>query len=641
MFDPNALPFTGYQQDPATGGYQFQRPDGSTLLSSGDEAKRIAGLIDRYGPPPDQRLAQNDAALGNAVTAAGDTTARNIAAQPVMSPGAQPMPARAPAPPVRDLGDVDARGFAPPPPAQVGNVIGNVVNSDTPMAPRGLEATPPANLAPTYHPAAQPGQAAAGAAPRAFGPPVTMPVPGRAGPARFVPTTRGETIEGGIQDPAMAAQTAGMYGRAISDEQKAADANAAMLNAQKNAADLQAAAAVKQAQDLETQRIGEEAHRATVGKLFGDQMLAKQNELDAESKREVDQFRPFRGKPGAQALAVISSVLGGLAQGLSKGALPNAGADAINKIVDNDIQAQRDEIQRGVSSKQNDLARIRDKYGLDMEDSSRLLNMIYTDKAKAVAAQQAARLGSAQAQQGLIKLQTGLDSKQLQLNNEAQSSIYGKTTRKTDERFQQPGGLGFRPGWQTDKATGRDIFVGKDGKVEQYRGPDGTIYNSGGEPHPKAAGTGRASPAGATVAAQKAAIDDAANNLGYEKDKDGKLVPVGKGERAGFGTGWFGSFGEHVERAFGAKDERQRAQSAHLLATAAATSPNGRINSEQRDDYESRIMNARSPEEKTQIVNQINDVVNARDKALSSGPGGGTAGGGTEEPDPETEQANQ
>lgn len=639
MFDPASLPFSAYQQDPATGGYQFQRPDGSSLSASGDEARRIAGLIDRYGPPPDQRMAQNDAALGNAVTAAGDTTARNIAAQPVMNPGAQPMPARAPAPPVRDLGDVDRPGFVPPPPAQVGSVIGNVVNSDTRMAPRGLEATPPANLAPTYQPAPQ-GQPP-GAPPRVSGPPVVMPPPGRAGAARFVPTTRGETVEGGIQDPAQAAQTASLYGKVMTDEEKAAEANSALFTAQKNQADLDAAASAKQIQDLETQRIGEEARRAQVTKISGDQQLAKQNELDAESKREVDQFRPFRGKPGAQALAIISSVLGGLAQGLSKGALPNAGVDAVNKIVENDIQAQRDEIQRGVSGKQNDLARIRDKYGLDMEDSSRLLNMIYTDKAKAVAAQQAARLGSVQAQQALVQIQTGLDAKQLALNKESQAEIYGKTTRKTDERFQQPGGLGFRPGWQTDKATGRDIFVGKDGKVEQYRGPDGNIYSTGGAPRP--GGGGKGNPAMATAAEQAAAIDESATALGYGRNDKGELVPIeSKGGKpvAAYGMGPLHRAGEALERAVGSKEERTRELALHNVATEGTKVGRGSRDENAADDFETRWHKAQTVEEKTQLIQQMDHHVQTRLKTLRNMPAGGDSGG-TEEPDPETEQANQ
>lgn len=391
--------FESYTPHPSIpGAYNFNTPTGASYLASGDAAERLKQQLD-LAPQP-QKLASNDSSAGGMSV---DPSQAAPAPQVSVNPGA-------------NMSGAGGIPVAAPPPQ---------MSSEAPAA-----AAPQRSITGGAPP--QPG-----AAPAGFGPNpqdylrVTHTKP------HWQDTTQKVVTEGAVQNP----QLEEMYGKAFA-AQMHADAAAAEATRMHQATVLEqskvaAAQAASEAAELEKQQVARRATLQQGADEFNRVMSIKQDELQKASSKEVDQFRMYRGKPGAQIGAAIAGALGAFGSAFTHG--PNFALDTINRQIDNDIAAQREEINRGVASKQNDIQRIKDKYNVDTGVAEKLLSISLTERAQALARQQAATVGGQEAQMRLDAIDQQLAAKNLATMQGIKDQIYGKAAVTAEQKFVQGG----------------------------------------------------------------------------------------------------------------------------------------------------------------------------------------------------------
>lgn len=386
--DPVA--FDSYQPDPETGGAWFTGPSAQKpVYLYGDEANNLKKWIDRTAPA---ETAQNDNRF-----AANETF--------------QPLP--------RTEERSDATQAAPQPSANMVPAPGEQL----PMlqVPQAAAEQPAAQ---NPIPSLSPEQAARMA--------------GRGGAGRYIPTSQKVETEGGIQDPEMRAAAEQAWTEQLRTNQEAYTAQQAALAAQAEAARKQALDAGIQADIAQRERDKQEAVQAALGEEYKKNIAIADTEYEKQAKREVDPHRIFRGSPGNQIGAILLGALGGLGQGLARGG-PNYALEAINRKIDQDIDAQAREIQQGVTRAGNNLSRIQRDYGVDLDTAKHMLQYSSAKFADAETKRTAALIGGQNAQLAAAQLSQGFAAKQAETLKAMHDMLYGKAKVTMDQRYQAPG----------------------------------------------------------------------------------------------------------------------------------------------------------------------------------------------------------
>lgn len=424
------LPYDSYTPHPSIpGAYNFSNGGGNPILAGGDEAERLRRLIDASPKP---QLTADNSGIANLPPGA------QLGQDPSLAGAIQDMHASDVRAPVPGMQLAHTSAPAAPKPTAAG-----MMNVEMPQSAgaRSAEATAAQQVPVRQITPAKPAAGAAAQQPGAVPPPNLADLDSMLQvthtKAGYTPTSRKVVTEGGVQDPELQKLMAEGYGHKMAADAAAAKAQELLLQRQVQAGQMEAAAAAKEADELHQKQVANLAAQQEASKEYNRVMAQKQDELANESKREVDQFRLFRGKPGAQIGAAIAAGLGAFGASLSH--TPNFALDIINKSIDNDVQAQRDEINRGVASKQNDIARIRDKYGVDTNIAEKLLTVSLNERAQALARKQAALQGTAEAQQKLAGLDQALANQNLATLKSIQDDMYGKAQVTAEEKYRQGG----------------------------------------------------------------------------------------------------------------------------------------------------------------------------------------------------------
>lgn len=496
------LPYSSYEPHPSIpGAYNFTPTGGgSPYMFAGPGAQQMAGMIDQMPPPQEQ--ASNAAAN----MPAGDISGaiQGFAQQPSQAPSASDMTHATPqaAPDPRDL---NANIPAP----EVASQTADQAGTQAAGLPQRNYSQPAASGAPQ----AAPSQMAAN--PRDY----VIKTTSKAG---YTPTSEKVVTEGGVQDPAMRQAMTTAY----VDKMKADNAEAEAVKMQQASllaqSQIQAAQAAKEADALEKQKITREAAQVEAANEYGRIMQVKQDELQNASGREVDQFRMYRGKPGAQIGAAIAGALGAFGSAFTHG--PNFALDIINRQIDNDVQSQREEINRGVSAKQNDIGRIKDKYNVDNTVAEKLLGISLTERAQALARKQAALQGGAEAQARLIAVDGQLAQKRIDYLNQINEHLNGKAQITAEQKY-HAGGTSYGVAPELKATAQAATLMGQTGQGLGTAEEGSYKATHGGSAPPKAGGgEGKESP---RIAMKRAVNESALEDLPtLEKaDKGGVFVP--------------------------------------------------------------------------------------------------------------------
>jgi hypothetical protein len=480
---PALTPFVGYEPNPQGPGYLFQHNSGQKYISYGPAADQLRAQIDAAKrQQQSQMLAQNgmnsaDAAASfdaGAPNAGRETLQMNAPGPPVSIPDTGPPPVMAPMP-----------NASPQAPATMEQALEPQRTGTTTVEHVAAPATAPANEPPgrvvppsgplpmmrgAVAPGEQPAQPPGPSIPqRGF-----VYTPGRnpaaeAKNAVAVPTAQSVVTEGGIQDPAA--------------RQAALDAFHAQAEAQKNLAAVQENAATtqleteranlleaqKRQQDAENAIAAEQARQVLLRKEFDNRMAIAQQDYDKSSSKEIDQYRMFKGSAGATTsgiLAVIGAAMGaaGAAYGHNG---QNYALQTLQSTINNDVDAQRDEIHRGVAKSSNDLKRISDQYNVDYDDAASILKMNYARRAEAELAKKAALNGTQQAQLAFAQVQPQLQKWQADAAAELNASLNGKVKMVQEARMVQPsrGGISL----ESDKAYSERLKREAENEANRYK----------------------------------------------------------------------------------------------------------------------------------------------------------------------------
>lgn len=487
------LPFSGYEPHPdIPGAYNFTPSGGGApILAAGDEAERMRSLLDRTKPPDTRTADASWSAVGGAL--GGDPSLAKPQAAPTQS---------------------DASGAM----QVAGRAMGGGSNGvQAPGTPAGAP-TPQAPETPPQGPAALPPPQAAGG-PQAAAP--TLPNGGldldkairvTHSKAGYIPTSQSLETKGGVQDPALREEMLKNYGEQATAMRASHDLEQQALQAQVGANALAYKQADTKALELEKQQ---------ADRLAKDQLGAQEytrisdhiaRDRDAIANKEVDPGRIFRGKPLAQVNAALAAALGAFGSAFTHG--PNFALDIINKKIDDDIQAQREQIQRGVNAKDNDLARIRDKYNVSTQVAEKIYALQATQYTQALARKQAAQIGGQQAQMQLAGLDEAFAAKQGALLKDLNSTVMGEVKSSQSARW-NPGGtsVSLDPVF---KARGQAMEVAGKAAVDQYKA------EHGGQAPPKA-GAGSGGKESPRIATQEATSESAIQDI----DNIRKELPTG------------------------------------------------------------------------------------------------------------------
>jgi hypothetical protein len=493
-----ALPFDGYEPHPdIPGAYHFTPAGGgSPILAAGPEAERMRALIDR-APAPQQLASNAPAPAAAGLMPQGDDTQMRDFIQAQQGGQATPGASLSHAAPV--VADPRALSTNLPTPTAAGAPQPQA----TPQEIARQVIPPPSAVAPA--PSADQAQAGPQLSDLDKGYKIVHSKGG------WQPSSQKVTTEGAIQDPALAKATTEAIVDKMRAEASSAEAQKLALTAQVQQSQIAAADAAKEADQLEKQRIARLAAMQAGAEEYGRITGIKQKELEAAGGKEVDQFRMYRGRPGAQIGAAIAGALGAFGSAIAR--TPNFALDIINKQIDNDVMSQREEIARGVNAKQNDLMRIRDKYGVDNNVAEKLLSISLTERAQALARKQAALQGGAEAQQKLADLDAQLAARKVADMKSIQDIVLGKAQVSAEEKYRQGGdSVVLAP-----QVIGRQKVAEATGKTGEALGKasEGEYMATHGGAKPPKAGAGGPGKAPArlsgALAINESAVDDIDN----------------------------------------------------------------------------------------------------------------------------------
>jgi hypothetical protein len=301
-------------------------------------------------------------------------------------------------------------------------------------APMVSQAPPPV----ASPPAASPPIAPQPAAPRPVSPigvqPSSLPSAQQAiGTAQGVP--RGMQVQS-------IDRTTETMGKPVTPEDREARAEASI---NKNLTDQEIAARQADYHAQVAQAAGEQAKRLQQ-QVAHDKMVAAhvraeyrskrddiQKEVDAAGEKKVDPNKFFSDRGAlSQILIMLGQAMGAYAATL--GHTPNFVQQQIDKAIDNDIAAQRDNIAQDGAKAKNKLASLMRDYDLDIDDASSILR----NSQQQLADQQAMALAHATKQQDIIdawqKDIAGRAEQRVMQEQKIEDDHAGKTIQKIDMR---------------------------------------------------------------------------------------------------------------------------------------------------------------------------------------------------------------
>lgn len=414
------MPIIDYNQDPATGAYTFHKDDGTSMpFADSDEARSLAGWVDQTRQGPDMRLAQNGPEAGGS---AGDWIRGQVATEqhPQM-------------PETRSDAVPDMRPQAetqqPPNPNAV---LGASIN------------------APVY----VPGHAAVD--------PAKMREQGQ-----YIPTARSRT--GGLD---MSPEEKGVF---EASAQEGLSAQRASMEKQKALYDQQAEESANQSIDarLEMQRMQErqaqlDAAQAQKDRWIDQHLRAAQRDQDLIAQQKVDPRRLFHGESG-MVTGIMSAVAVGLgAFGAALTGGQNTAAQIIQTRIQQDIDAQTNEIERKGARANNLISRMMQMKGMSIDEARAAAGAYQANYARQEAIRQAGVQGTQQAQQAREQLDQSMATFQLDQWAKYKEMLNGRAT--TAEAFVQPqsgGGGGYRAPTEAEKQQ-------RLGTLQKYQDVTGT-----------------------------------------------------------------------------------------------------------------------------------------------------------------------
>jgi hypothetical protein len=215
------------------------------------------------------------------------------------------------------------------------------------------------------------------AAPQPSSPPLAAPAAAPALPPMLLNSETSTTSTSGVR--ASKAST-DLQDKALADE-KALTEDRAKLEKERAAAERPIQSEVHAAlDDIDTKA---EIQRQAIAKQTAEAQTKYANAVDAYSKMKVDPGRYWANKSTGEKFGLtLAAMLGTFGSTLAHG--QNTTMDTINRYVDADIAAQRDEImnaREGVTLKNNLVAELRQK-GLSLEQSTLAAKQIKLEQAK-------------------------------------------------------------------------------------------------------------------------------------------------------------------------------------------------------------------------------------------------------------------
>lgn len=522
-------PFVGYEPNPQGQGYLFQHQNGNKYLSYGPGAEQIKAQIDA-SRPPDQRLAMNGGMSAADANASFDAGAPNVA-----TPDTSPAPVMPPA------AAGPAMSVAPPSAPEPNASVAPTMSEAPPEMPKATHekpvneppgrVVPPSGELPMMRGAVPRGEGAPdGAAPYMVNPykhvagvnPKKM-----AENAVAVPTAQQIVREGGIQDPeARQAEIEAFHAQVAAQKDLAeAQKNAATTQLETERANL--LEAQRRQLEAEDQIARQQARQATLRQEFDKRMSIAQQDYDRSSAKEVDQYRMFKGSAGATIggiLSVLASGVGALGASISHN--PNNYAlQTVNRMLDNDIQSQREEIQRGVAKSSNDLQRISQQYNLDYDDAAQILKMNYVRRAEAELAKKAALNGTQQAQLSLAQVQPTFQKWIADAQENLNTKLNGQVKTVEQLRMMQPSAGGVVR--KTDEELTKEVeLAARRSKAQSTIEHGGQEPGKQGSDKPKEGYTNQTiSSINAAEVAEKS-LKHAAELAGIHIDEDGNAKVV-------------------------------------------------------------------------------------------------------------------
>jgi len=563
------LAFTDYRPSPDGQGTMFRQPDGREFMSFGPDADALRRQIDE-NRPPDQRLAFDEAAPFGTAASVPDT-----------GPAPLVSPPEAQQEPIRRGVTVEGPQKGPAPAPQGGDIP-----------------PPPADL---QEPAGAPA-----AAPAPAGPQVAQ-MPELGGTVRFagrdpardaaravaVPTTSTVSSEGGIQDPAdREAARASFAARGAAQEEIArVEEQGAQLRLAQNAqaiadAKLRAATLEQEATKIQTQQ-------SLIRQEHAKQMQTAQASYDAASADKVDEYRIFSGKPGAQIAAMIGVALGGMASVLT--GKENPALQVIQQRIATDIANQREEIQRRGAKTQNDMTRLRDRYGVDHDDAENMLKLNYSKQVENNAIRRAAAEGTPAAMQQLAMIRPQLAKWQADAADALRASLAGKVTATESSKMVTPTSGGVRQ--KTLKEQAEDAgYYAKIATAQNVYGHGG-VLTKGSDPN---------KPEGEITQ------DLARANVATE----GALPLLHELKRESAKLGRFGNTLDKLKQ--GGGDTKWNALVDHAATAIATMELGGNQASEERVEHLKSVLNASNPAEREAHIESLLEVAQGKYRSIRS-----------------------
>lgn len=398
------MAIVGFKQDPSgpLGAGLFEGDDGREVYAHmPDVAAQFAGAM---GPRHDARLAMNDAGAGANMSLADGGMSPAPPKPPMMSDaGASMQPQnRDPSQFLPVGGAPNATPVAAPPPGEMGPP------SPPPMPPPPGEAQREgiANLLQGI--ANTPG--------------------GGARPAGWRPKGQSVTIEAGAPYSETQANDRAL---AESDVQRA---HLAGISAFANQQEANAAAMGVQREKVETELQEAKGKQAAKQQMYDDERARVQGLIDATASQKIDPGRWFNENKFGGIMAIIGQAMGAWAA--TKGHTENFAQRIVDNTIDNDIAAQRTDIEQGRAKYGNALQMLHLQMG-DMDQATAALKMIQEKAVNLEIARQGAMSQStdakakagewvAQRNQDFVKSEQGF-----------QNAALGKVTTKTDQAYQE------------------------------------------------------------------------------------------------------------------------------------------------------------------------------------------------------------
>lgn len=268
------------------------------------------------------------------------------------------------------------------------------------------------------------------------------------------------TVTEGAQpyDPEMAEQR-------VQADKKVLDVQLAGLDMQQQQMRAQAAAAAAAQPELERKAAEAQSYRARAIEGFRQKRQALEDDLrEYESAPRPDPSNFWQSKGAFAGVGMaIAQALGAYAATLGK--TPNFAMEIIQRGIDRDVEAQKEELRRGRASRANALARYTEMYGGDVDQAEEAVRIAQLKLSQNEALRYGAESGIPQIQQQADLMAAELERQIVNREQKMFNDHMGKSTTTVANEFVQPraGGVRRAPLSATERAAAMKL-LGDDGK---------------------------------------------------------------------------------------------------------------------------------------------------------------------------------